>query len=128
MQKTSFTYALTPPQRAAVAAHLRTGNYRPFETPYAEVAADGPDCKIVLYQSGKLVIQGQGAQDWVLFTLEPEFLGEARVGYDDAARIAKRAHEGGLTLRQAALELGLVTEAQFDEWVKVEGMLVPKQS
>ncbi|HPA81683.1 MAG TPA: class II fumarate hydratase [Thermoanaerobaculales bacterium] len=51
-----------------------------------------------------------------------------RVGYDDAARIAKRAHEGGLTLRQAALELGLVTEAQFDEWVKVEEMLVPKQS
>ena len=48
-----------------------------------------------------------------------------RIGYDDAARIAKRAFEEGLTLRQAAVELGLLTEGQFDEWVKVEEMLGP---
>ena len=49
-----------------------------------------------------------------------------RIGYDNAARIAKHAFEKGLTLRQAAVELGLLTEAQFDEWVKVEEMLGPK--
>jgi fumarate hydratase class II len=48
-----------------------------------------------------------------------------RIGYDDAARIAKHAFENGLTLRQAAVELGLLTEAQFTEWVKVEDMLGP---
>ena len=49
-----------------------------------------------------------------------------RIGYDDAARIAKHAFDKGLTLRQAAMELGLLTEAQFDGWVKVEDMLGPK--
>jgi fumarate hydratase class II len=39
------------------------------------------------------------------------------IGYDDAARIAKRAHETGTTLREAAIELDLVTGEQFDEWV-----------
>jgi fumarate hydratase class II len=48
-----------------------------------------------------------------------------RIGYDNAARIARKAYDDGLTLRQAAVALGLVTEAQFDEWVKVEEMLGP---
>jgi fumarate hydratase class II len=48
-----------------------------------------------------------------------------RIGYDSAARIAKHAFDEGLTLREAAVELGLLTEAQFDEWVKVEDMLGP---
>jgi len=39
-----------------------------------------------------------------------------RIGYDNAARIARKAYDDGLTLRQAAVALGLVTEAQFDEW------------
>ena len=44
------------------------------------------------------------------------------IGYDNAAKIAKRAHENGTTLRQSALELGLVTDEQFDEWVRPESM------
>jgi fumarate hydratase class II len=44
------------------------------------------------------------------------------IGYDNAAKIAKHAHKKGLTLKQAALELGLVTEQQFDAWVKPEEM------
>lgn len=39
------------------------------------------------------------------------------VGYDNAARIAKKALQDGLTLRQSAAALGLVTEADFDAWV-----------
>ncbi|HMG46213.1 MAG TPA: class II fumarate hydratase [Allosphingosinicella sp.] len=45
------------------------------------------------------------------------------IGYDNAAKIAKYAHEKGLTLKQAGLELGLVDEATFDRVVKPEKML-----
>ena len=44
------------------------------------------------------------------------------IGYDKAAKIAKNAHQNGLTLRQSALDLGLLTYQQFDEWVRPEDM------
>lgn len=40
------------------------------------------------------------------------------IGYDNAAKIAKKAHKEGLSLKEAALSLGLLTGEQFDEWVK----------
>jgi fumarate hydratase, class II len=45
------------------------------------------------------------------------------IGYDNAAKIAKFAHEKGLTLREAGLELGLVDEATFDRVVRPQAML-----
>lgn len=45
------------------------------------------------------------------------------IGYENAAKIAKKAHAEGKTLREAALELGLLTEEQFDEWVDPAKML-----
>ncbi|MGS1016616.1 class II fumarate hydratase [Allosphingosinicella humi] len=45
------------------------------------------------------------------------------IGYDNAAKIAKHAHEKGLTLKEAGLELGLVDEATFDRVVRPEAML-----
>ncbi|WP_308418123.1 class II fumarate hydratase [Chitinimonas sp. BJB300] len=39
------------------------------------------------------------------------------IGYDKAAEIAKKAHKEGTTLREAALQLGYLTEAQFSEWM-----------
>ena len=45
------------------------------------------------------------------------------VGYDAAARIAKTAHETGRTLRETAVELGLVTAEQYDAWVRPERMV-----
>jgi fumarate hydratase class II len=48
------------------------------------------------------------------------------IGYDKAAAIAKKAHREGTTLRAAALALGHVTEAQFDEWVRPERMIGPE--
>ncbi|MFA7268019.1 MAG: class II fumarate hydratase [Sterolibacterium sp.] len=45
------------------------------------------------------------------------------IGYDRAAAIAKHAHANGITLREAALQLDFVTEAQFDAWVRTEGMV-----
>ena len=45
------------------------------------------------------------------------------IGYENAAKIAKKAHKEGATLRQAALALELVTNEQFDDWVKPEDMI-----
>ncbi|MFQ5793004.1 MAG: lyase family protein, partial [Acidobacteriota bacterium] len=45
------------------------------------------------------------------------------IGYDNAAKIAKKAHQDGTTLREAALQLGLVTPEQFDKWVRAEKMV-----
>ena len=47
------------------------------------------------------------------------------IGYDRAAKIAKQAHHDGTTLKQAALALGYVTEAQFAEWIKPVDMTRP---
>jgi fumarate hydratase class II len=44
------------------------------------------------------------------------------IGYDKAAQIAKKAHQEGMTLREAALALGLLTEEQFDQWVVAKNM------
>lgn len=49
------------------------------------------------------------------------------IGYDKAAATAKKAHKEGTTLKQAALELGYLTEAQFDEWVRPELMIGPSE-
>ncbi|MDO6390764.1 class II fumarate hydratase [Pontibacter sp. BT731] len=45
------------------------------------------------------------------------------IGYDNAAKIAKKAHKEGTTLRQAAIALELLTNEQYDEWVKPEDMI-----
>ena len=47
------------------------------------------------------------------------------IGYDKAAHIAEYAHAKGCTLREAASELGLVTQREFDAWVRPEKMLKP---
>jgi fumarate hydratase class II len=47
------------------------------------------------------------------------------IGYDNAARIAKNAHKKGITLRDSAIELGLLTGEQFDQHVKPEEMTHP---
>jgi fumarate hydratase class II len=46
-----------------------------------------------------------------------------KIGYDNAAKIAKKAHQENKTLREAALELGLVTAEQFDEYVNPMKMI-----
>ncbi len=45
------------------------------------------------------------------------------IGYENAAKIAKKAHHEGTTLREAALSLGLVTDEQFNEWVDATKMI-----
>lgn len=48
------------------------------------------------------------------------------IGYDNAAKIAKKAHAENTSLKEAALELDLLTEEQFDEWVVPASMTGPK--
>ncbi|MBN66786.1 MAG: fumarate hydratase, class II [Rickettsiales bacterium] len=48
------------------------------------------------------------------------------IGYDNAAAAAKKAHKEKTTLKEAALSLGLLTEDQFDEWVRPEKMIGPR--
>jgi fumarate hydratase class II len=49
------------------------------------------------------------------------------IGYDNAAKVAKKAFADNLSLRQAAIDLGLLTGEQFDELVKPEDMIGPKR-
>ena len=49
------------------------------------------------------------------------------IGYDNAARIAKKAHQDGLTLQEAAAALNLVSKEDFEKWVKPDNMLGPSK-
>ncbi|MFL0355147.1 class II fumarate hydratase [Erythrobacter sp. GH1-10] len=48
------------------------------------------------------------------------------IGYDNAAKIAKKAHADGTTLKEAGLELGLLTAEQFDQWIVPADMIKPR--
>jgi fumarate hydratase class II len=48
------------------------------------------------------------------------------IGYDNAAKIAKKAHAEGKTLKDTAVELGLLTPEHFDAWVRPEQMVGPR--
>ncbi len=48
------------------------------------------------------------------------------IGYDNAAKIAKKAHEDGSTLKESAIALGLVSDKQFDDWIDPLDMVKPK--
>ncbi len=48
------------------------------------------------------------------------------IGYDNAAKIAKKAHAEGKTLKEACLESGLVSAEQYDQWVRPEDMIGPR--
>lgn len=49
------------------------------------------------------------------------------IGYEKGAQIAKNAHRRGITLKESAISFGYLTEKQFDEWVRPEKMLGPKE-
>ncbi|MEP0189348.1 MAG: class II fumarate hydratase [Erythrobacter sp.] len=48
------------------------------------------------------------------------------IGYDNAAKIAKKAHADGTTLKEAGMELGLLTEEQFAKWIVPSEMIKPR--
>ena len=93
----------------------------------ARLIADGCDsfrknCAVGI-EPNRPRIQKQLEQSLMLVTaLNPH------IGYDNAAKIAKKAHKEGTTLKEAALALGLLTSDDFDKWVRPEDMIGPKAS
>lgn len=83
LTKTSFTYPLTEAQQLLLAEILRQGNYRPLLMEHTLIAAETDDCKVALYKSGKCLVQGKGAADFVAFVLEPKVLASAGIGYEE---------------------------------------------
>ncbi len=79
---TSYTCKLTDEQASTLEAYLREHHFQPREVPYARFAGERDKVNVVFYQSGKLVVQGKGTQEFVEFVLEPEILQEARLGYE----------------------------------------------
>ena len=49
------------------------------------------------------------------------------IGYDNAAKIAKKAHQDGSTLKEAGMALDLLTEEQFTDWIKPIDMIKPSE-
>jgi len=48
------------------------------------------------------------------------------IGYDNAAKVARKAHSEGITLKQAAVALGLLKPEEFDRIVRPQDMVGPK--
>ncbi len=61
---------------------MRERDFTFREVPHARFAGERDKVKVVFYESGKLVVQGKGTQEFVEFVLEPEILREARLGYE----------------------------------------------
>jgi len=79
----SYTFKLTADQQDLLHEQLSIGNYLPIEVPHTRIAVDAEHCKVMLYTSGKCLVQGKGATDWVQFVLEPFVLQEVKTGYDE---------------------------------------------
>ncbi len=79
---TSHTCKLDDEQAAALRVYLKEHAFKPREVPYARFAGEKEKLNVVFYESGKLVVQGKGTQEFVEFVLEPEILKQARLGYE----------------------------------------------
>ena len=82
MKQNSHTIKLTAEQQEKLIIILQDSKYTPVEVPHTRIAVAAENCRINLYNSGKCLVQGKGAEEWITFTLEPEVTGEARLGYE----------------------------------------------
>ncbi len=79
---TSYTCKLTDAQANALREYLVAHDFRFRDVPYARFAGEKGKVNVVFYESGKLVLQGKGTQEFIEFVLEPEILKEAGLGYE----------------------------------------------
>ena len=99
-KKTSFTYELTNDQQELLLGVMVTGNYRKREVPYSLWSIEGDRFNATLYAKEKhgrrkLCVQGSGAEDFVLFVLEPTVLQSATLGYETVLNPELIAPHGG---------------------------------
>lgn len=81
---TTHTCKLSPTQATALQRCLKEMDFKNNPPPpYARFAAEKDRVNLVFYESGKLVVQGKGTQEFVEFVLEPSVLQEARIGYEE---------------------------------------------
>ena len=84
-KKNSFTFKLDASQQDVLYQLLDTGNFKPTTVPYTKIAVSAPswNCNVNLYTSGKCLIQGSGAEEFVVNIMEPYVLQEIVVGYEE---------------------------------------------
>ena len=87
MAQTTYTYELDEDQQNKLLFAMEGGNYRKRAVPYSLMSVEGEGFNCTLYAKEKhgkrkCCIQGGKAEDFVLFVLEPQVLGEARLGYE----------------------------------------------
>jgi len=80
---TSYTTKLNDADAAALKTWLEQNGFEFREVPYARFAAAKEKLNLVFYESGKLVVQGKGTQEFIEFVLEPQILQEAKLGYEE---------------------------------------------
>ena len=92
----SYTCKLTDAQAESLRKALEFRNYKFRTVPYARFAAEKEKTNVVFYESGKLVVQGKGTQEFIEFVLEPEVLQEARLwpAADVGVRVEHQPQEG----------------------------------
>jgi ribonuclease HIII len=83
MEPASFTYTLTEAQGKKLKNLLREQDYAFAPLPYGHFRATRGKCGVHYYQSGKVVINGKAAKEFVEFLFEPLVLEEARLGYEE---------------------------------------------
>lgn len=79
---TSHTSKLTTAQAESLRRLCEARGFGFREVPHAVFSAVSREVNVTFYKSGKLVVQGKGTREFVEFVLEPEILGEARLGYE----------------------------------------------
>lgn len=79
----SFTFKISPEQAQKLRAILEEKGFEFRDVPYTLFGAHQKKLTVNAYTSGKLLVQGGGAKEFVEFTIEPEIIGEARLGYDE---------------------------------------------
>lgn len=93
--RTSYTCVLPADKTEPLRRGLVERGYTFRDVPHAKfsAASDNDKVNVTLYDSGKLVVQGKGTEDFVQFYLEPCILGEARLGYEhvhDPSMLSRR--------------------------------------
>jgi ribonuclease HIII len=79
---TLYTCKLTDEQASALETAISSRGFKFRAVPYARFAGEKDKINVVFYESGKLVVQGKGTQEFIEFVLEPEVLKQARLGYE----------------------------------------------
>jgi len=82
-EPSSFTFKIDAAQAAKLRGLLEAQGFAFREVPYTLWGAQKQKLTVNAYASGKLLVQGRGAKEFVEFTVEPEITGVAKVGYDE---------------------------------------------